>query len=58
MPQIVVSNLEKQFRVAQGQAGVWGAVKGLLRRRYRDVQALHDVSFTIEPGELVGYIGP
>ena len=58
MPQIVVSNLEKQFRVAERQPGMWGAVKGLLRRRYRDVQALHDVSFTIEPGELVGYIGP
>ena len=58
MPQILVSNLEKQFRVAERQAGLWGAVKGLVRRRYRDIAALHDVSFTIEPGELVGYIGP
>lgn len=58
MPQILVDHLEKRFRVAERQSGLWGAVKGLAHRQYRDVQALHGVSFTIEPGELVGYIGP
>jgi ABC-2 type transport system ATP-binding protein len=57
-PQIFVENLEKRFRVAEREAGLWGAFKGLARRRYRDVRALHSVSFAIEPGELVGYIGP
>ncbi|MEZ5559548.1 MAG: ATP-binding cassette domain-containing protein [Pseudomonadales bacterium] len=58
MPQIVVDGLEKRFRVAERRAGVWGALSGLVRRRYRDVEALHGVSFSIEAGELVGYIGP
>jgi ABC-2 type transport system ATP-binding protein len=58
MPQIVVENLSKRFRVAERRAGMWGAVTGLVHRRYRDVDALHGVSFAIEPGELVGYIGP
>jgi len=58
MPQILVENLEKRFRVAVRQPGMWGAVRGLVRRHYREVIALHDVSFAIEPGELVGYIGP
>ena len=58
MPQILVENLEKRFRVAKRRAGMLGAVVGLVRRRYRDVLALHGVSFSIEPGELVGYIGP
>jgi ABC-2 type transport system ATP-binding protein len=58
MPQIFVENLEKRFRVAQRRPGLWGAVKGLAVRQYRDVDALHDVTFSIEPGELVGYIGP
>ena len=58
MPQILVDNLEKRFRVAAREPGMWGAVRGLVRRRYREVVALHDVSFAIEPGELVGYIGP
>ncbi len=58
MPQIFVENLEKRFRVAERKAGLWGAFRGLVHRHYRDVEALHGVSFSIEPGELVGYIGP
>jgi ABC-2 type transport system ATP-binding protein len=57
-PQIVVDSLEKTFRVAERDPGLWGALRGLARRRYRDVRALHGVSFEIERGELVGYIGP
>jgi ABC-2 type transport system ATP-binding protein len=58
MPQILVEDLEKRFRVAARDPGMWGAVRGLVHRRYRDVIALRDVSFAIEPGEIVGYIGP
>ncbi len=58
MSQILVENLEKRFRVAVRDAGMWGAVRGLVRRRYREVVALHGVSFGIESGEIVGYIGP
>ncbi len=58
MPQIIVENLEKRFRVAERRAGLAGAFTSLVRRRHRAVYALHGVSFAIEPGELVGYIGP
>ncbi len=58
MPQIVVENLVKRFRVAERRPGIWGALRGVARRRYHTVDALDGVSFTIEPGELVGYIGP
>lgn len=58
MPHIVVDNLVKTFRVAERQPGLWGAFRGLVRRRYRTVRALDGISFTVEPGELVGYIGP
>ena len=57
-PLIVVEDLQKRFRVAKRDKGLWGAVKGLARREYTEVLALHGVSFSIEPGELVGYIGP
>lgn len=58
MPQILVENLVKDFKIAERQPGLWGAVKGVLHRRYRTVRALAGISFSIEPGELVGYIGP
>src|ERR1700722_10198531 len=58
MPQIVVEDLRKSFFIAQRRKGLWGAATGLLRREHREVHALEGVSFSIEPGELVGYIGP
>lgn len=58
MPQIVVDNLAKTFRVSLRSAGLWGALRGLVRRRQREVRALHGVSFQLEAGELLGYIGP
>jgi ABC-2 type transport system ATP-binding protein len=57
-PYIVVKDLAKRFRVAERDPGLWGALKGVARRRYRNVDALHGVSFEIGSGELVGYIGP
>lgn len=58
MPYIIVENLVKTFQIAQRQPGVWGALRGVMHRNYRQISALDGISFTIEPGELIGYIGP
>jgi ABC-2 type transport system ATP-binding protein len=58
MPQILVQDLAKTYRVAERERGALGAVRGLLRRRWRAVEALKDVSFSLERGELLGFIGP
>jgi ABC-2 type transport system ATP-binding protein len=58
MPQIVVENLTKSYRIAERQEGRWGTLRAFARPRYRSVEALGDVSFSLEAGELVGYIGP
>jgi ABC-2 type transport system ATP-binding protein len=50
--------LGKTFRVAVKQPGLAGSLRHLLRRRYRDVAAVQQVSFSIEPGEVVGFLGP
>jgi ABC-2 type transport system ATP-binding protein len=57
-PQILVQDLVKTFHVAERDPGTWGAIKGLVKRRYRTVRALDGISFQLEPAELVGYIGP
>jgi viologen exporter family transport system ATP-binding protein len=58
MPQIIVEGLTKTFRIAERTPGLTGALRGLVRRRQREIRALAGVSFAIERGELVGYIGP
>src|SRR5579863_6561545 len=58
MPQILVEELSKTYRIAERDAGALGALKGLFHRRWRTVEALDKVSFQMEQGELVGLIGP
>ena len=58
MPVIEVNGLTKTFRTYQKQPGFTGAVKGLFHRQYETLYAVKEVSFRIEPGELVGFLGP
>ncbi len=58
MPPIIeVHDLSKEFRTFRRREGVWGALQNLFVREYVTVHAVERVSFSIEPGEMVGYIG-
>jgi ABC-2 type transport system ATP-binding protein len=56
-PIIEVHNLSKKFRTFRRREGVLGALANLFVREYVTVHAVERVSFSIEPGEMVGYIG-
>src|SRR5271169_4412598 len=58
MPVIEVSDLTKAFRTYKKRPGFGGAIKGLFHRQYDQTLAANEVSFKIEPGELVGFLGP
>ena len=58
MPAIEVSGLTKTFRTYKKQPGFRGAIRGLFKREYEAVAAVSNVSFKVEPGELVGFLGP
>jgi ABC-2 type transport system ATP-binding protein len=56
--QIQVNHLVKTYQVPVREGGLRAAVNSFVRRRYDTVEAVRDISFTIEPGEIVGFIGP
>ncbi len=58
MPVVVCDQLGKTYRVANKPPGLGGTLRHFVRRRYKDVEAVKDISFTIEPGEIVGFLGP
>src|SRR6516164_2274670 len=58
MPIIEANGLSKTYRVYQKKEGLFGALRGLFRREYKEVKAVENVHFAIEPGEIVGFLGP
>jgi len=58
MPQVSVHHLRKTYRIHERDPGVLGALRALVRPRYRTVDALAGVSFELQRGELLGFIGP
>ena len=58
MSVIEANNLTKVYRTYKKEAGLWGAVKGLGKRKYDEVRAADGITFKIEEGELVGFLGP
>src|SRR2546425_5280482 len=55
---VTAEGLSKTFQVKVRDPGLRGAVRALFRPRYRDVLAVRDVTFRIEPGEIVAFLGP
>lgn len=57
MAVIEVAHLRKVFRINKKDPGVGGAVRALFRPRYEEKVAVDGLSFQIDAGEVVGYIG-
>lgn len=54
---ISVNNLSKIYKVYEKEPGFIGSVKSLFKREYNSIHAVKDISFEIEQGEIVGFIG-
>lgn len=54
---IEVKNVSKNFVAPKKYPGLKGAIKGLFSNEKITKEAVKDISFTIEKGEIVGYIG-
>ena len=58
MSYIIVDDISKTFKVAKRNSGLKSALKSFIKREYSIVEAVKNVSFEIDEGEIVGYIGP
>lgn len=55
---ISLQGISKHYKVAKRAPGLKEAFKALLKREYKVIEALKDISFNVQKGEIVGYIGP
>ena len=55
---IQVRNLKKTFRILNKKPGIKGAVGALFSTDYKKIEAVKEISFDINRGDIVGYVGP
>jgi ABC-2 type transport system ATP-binding protein len=58
MNVIKVNHLQKIFQTKRKAAGLGASMRALFQPEYSEVEAVRDISFEMEPGELLGFIGP
>jgi ABC-2 type transport system ATP-binding protein len=58
MAIIELDALTKTYRIYQKQEGLRASVRGLFRRKYRDVLAVRGIDLRVEQGEFVAFLGP
>ncbi|MER7249811.1 ATP-binding cassette domain-containing protein [Kribbella sp. NPDC000426] len=58
MTAVEVENLSMSYKAPVRKGGLRAALGSLVKREYKTVQALDQVSFTIAPGQVSGFIGP
>jgi len=58
MEMIKANGLSKTFRVARRRPGLLGAMRSVVDPEVRKVEAVHDLSLSVERGEMIGLVGP
>lgn len=58
MPPVVEAvNLTKTYQAYRKEEGLLGSVRSFFDRQFHDVVAVDRISFTLEAGEIVGFLG-
>ena len=57
MPIIEVENLRKEYKINERGEGLKGAIVNLFNPKYVTKVAVNNINFSIDQGEMVGYIG-
>ena len=57
MKEIIIQDLTKEYRISQKEEGLWGSIKHLLKPVYEKKEVVHGISFSIDEGECVAFLG-
>lgn len=57
MEQILLKNVKKNYKYFDHGNGMKGVIKSLFKREYKEYGAVKGISFSVEEGEIVGYLG-
>lgn len=58
MSQVEVQNIVKEYKRRKNSDSFVGMLKSMVLPKYDILRAVNDVSFSIEKGEAIGYVGP
>ena len=57
-PMIEVQDLVKHYSVTKREGGFGNSVRAFFKRQHETVKAVEGITFSIQPGEIVGFLGP
>ena len=55
---IEVKNLSKKFKIKEKEKGIKGSLKSIIKPKYKTINAVNNINFTVEKGEILAFIGP
>lgn len=58
MKAVVVKNLSKSFKIREKERGLKGSIKALFNPSFKTKDAVFDISFEVEEGEMLAFLGP
>ena len=58
MSIIEVKGLNKKFKVKEKEKGIKGSLKSIIKPKYKMINAVNDINFNVEQGEMLAFIGP
>ncbi len=58
MSFIEVENISKKYKISKRKSGIPGMLANLFVPKFENKEAVKDISFSIEKGEMVGFVGP
>ena len=58
MKIIEVKNLNKNFKIKEKEKGLKGSLKSIVKPKYKTINAVNNISFEVEKGEILAFIGP